>query len=235
MTSNETKTAIVTGGSRGFGRAVAHDLVARGWHVVLDGRDPDVLAATAAELGPRAVAIRGDVGDAHHRRALVAAAEAHGGLHLLLNNASLLGPSPLPPLRALPVADLAEVLAANVVAPLALIQAALPLLRISGGDIVNVTSDAAVEAYEGWGGYGASKAALDLLSSVLAVEEPGLRVWSFDPGDMRTAMHQAAYPGRDIGDRPLPESVVPALRRLLQERPPSGRVWASDLLDAVAS
>ena len=172
--------------------------------------------------------------DARHRTGLVAAARDLGGLDLVVNNASVLGPSPLPRLRALRPADLAEVLRVNVVAPLALVQEVLPVLRPEAA-IVNVTSDASVEAYEGWGGYGASKAALDHLGAVLAAEEPELRVWSFDPGDMRTRMHQDAFPGQDISDRPLPEELaVPALRRLLDERPPSGRVRAADLA-AVAS
>jgi NAD(P)-dependent dehydrogenase (short-subunit alcohol dehydrogenase family) len=224
--------ALITGGSRGFGRALAADLVEEGWTVVLDGRDADVLEATAAELRGRAgdvVAVAGDVAEDEHRRALVDAATAAGRIDLLVNNASTLGPSPLPGLDRYPVAALADVYRVNVLAPLALVQAALPLLVASGGVIVNISSDAAVEAYEGWGGYGSSKAALDQLGRVLAAEHPEVRVYGFDPGDMRTQMHQDAFPGEDISDRPEPETVVPALRRLLAATPPSGRYRAADL------
>ncbi|HVM54087.1 MAG TPA: SDR family oxidoreductase [Acidimicrobiales bacterium] len=214
--------AIITGGSRGFGRALAEDLLSAGWAVVVDAR--------RGPFPPTAHAIEGDVTDATHRAALIDTARRLGGLDLLVNNASALGPSPLPRLADHPVPDLRRVLEVNVVAPLALTQETLPLLRASGGAVVNVTSDAAVEGYEGWGGYGASKAALDQLSNVLAAEEPSVRVWAFDPGDMRTQMHQHAFPGEDISDRPEPATVVPAVRRLLTERPPSGRVRAQDLL-----
>lgn len=225
-----TTTAIITGGSRGFGRALASNLVADGWHVIIDGRDADALTAAVDQLGPRAHGVQGDVGDHGHRVALVDAAEHLGGLDLLVNNASVLGPSPLPHLRDLDLGRLEQVFTVNVVAPLALVQLSLPLLRASAGAIVNVTSDAAVEAYEGWGGYGSSKAALEQLSNVLAVEEPEVRVWWFDPGDMRTQMHQDAFPGEDISDRPEPETVVPALRSLIASRPASGRVRAGELL-----
>jgi NAD(P)-dependent dehydrogenase (short-subunit alcohol dehydrogenase family) len=228
-------TAIVTGGSRGLGRALTEDLVGRGWDVVLDGRDGAALLEAAAALGPRAHAVPGDVADPAHRAELVATADELGGLDLLVDNASVLGPSPLVPLRELDPSTLEEIYRVNVVAPLALVQLARPLLVESGGAVVNITSDAAVEAYEGWGGYGSSKAALEQLSAVLAVEEPTLRVWWFDPGDMRTRMHQDAFPGEDISDRPEPTSVVPALRRLLVDRPPSGRVRAADLLAGVTT
>ena len=161
--------------------------------------------------------------------ALVVAAIDAGPLRLLVNNASRLGPSPQPRLADYLAADLRAVYTTNVFAPLALIQAALPALTGNGGGIVNITSDAAVEPYEGWGGYGSSKAALDQLTAVLAAEEPSLRCYAFDPGDMRTDMHQQAFPGEDISDRPEPETVVPALLRLIDERPPSGRYRASDL------
>ena len=222
--------AIITGGSRGLGRALAAGLVERGWHVVLDGRDAGALFEAATALGPLAHAVPGDVADAAHRAALVAAATELGPLGLLVNNASVLGPSPPPPLRAHPVDALEHVYRVNVVAPVALIQLALPALERSGGAVVNVTSDAGVEAYEGWGGYGSSKAALEQVSAVLAVEEPTTPVWWLDPGDMRTRMHAEAFPGEDISDRPEPETVVPAILRLLDERPPSGRVRAADLL-----
>ena len=215
--------AIITGGSRGLGRALAEGLAQDGWRVVVDARRLSTL--------PDGVhGIEGDITDPVHREHLIAAARVLGGLDLLVNNASTLGPSPLPPLATYPLDALEDVHRVNVVAPLGLIQAALPLLLASRGSIVNITSDAAVEGYEGWGGYGSSKAALDQLTNVLAAENDGIRVWSFDPGDMRTQMHQDAFPGEDISDRPEPETVVPAFRRLLVERPPSGRVKASDLL-----
>ena len=226
--------AIITGASRGLGRAVARSLAERGWGLVLDARGADDLATVADEL--RAVttvtALPGDIADPAHRDALVAAAAALGSVDLLINNASDLGPSPLPALAELPLDQLEAVYRTNVLAPLGLVQRALPLLRHGGGTIVNVTSDAAVQDYEGWGGYGSSKAALDQLGNVLAAEEQDVRVYRFDPGDMRTQMHQDAFPGQDISDRPEPETVVPALLRLLDERPPSDRYQAGDLLRA---
>jgi len=223
--------AIITGGSRGFGRAVATALLGRGWTVVTDARDADDLVATAAELNSeRLITVPGDVTDAAHRAALVAAAMAAGPLRLLVNNASRLGPSPQPRLTDYPADDLHAVYDTNVFAPLQLIQSALPALTAGRGAIVNISSDAAVEPYEGWGGYGSSKAALDHLSAILAAEHPALGVYAFDPGDMRTDMHQAAFPGEDISDRPEPESVVPALLRLLDTRPASGRYRAQQLV-----
>lgn len=216
------KCGIVTGGSEGFGKAVAAALVQRTWAVLIDGRDVGAVEAAARSTG--ATGIPGDVNDPVHRDRLVDEARRRGGLDLLVNNASSLGATPLPGVAQYPLEKLREVLETNVVAPLALVQLALPLLRARIGAIVNVTSDAAVEAYEGWGGYGASKAALEQWSHVLSVEEPGISLWWVDPGDMRTAMHQAAFPGEDISDRPLPETVVPALVELLERRPPSGRV-----------
>jgi NAD(P)-dependent dehydrogenase (short-subunit alcohol dehydrogenase family) len=228
--------AVITGASRGFGRALGADLAGDGWDLVIDARDGGALAATAAELeaqapGARIRALPGDVADAAHRADLVAAAHELGGLDLLVNNASLLGPSPQPELADYPLDELESVYRVNVLAPLALIQAALPALRAAHGTIVDVTSDAAVEGYEGWGGYGSSKAALEQLSRVLAAEQPDLHVYWFDPGDMRTQMHQEAFPGDDISDRPLPETIVPRLRRLLRDAPPSGRYRAADLSD----
>ncbi len=223
--------AIVTGASRGFGHALAVGLAKDGWSLVLDGRRPRALAEVAEALGALGVDVRavaGDVADSSHRAVLVDEAAALGRLDLLVDNASTLGPSPLPTLARYPLDALALVYQVNVVAPLALVQLALPLLRRSAGTVVAISSDAAVEAYEGWGGYGSSKAALDQLHRVLAVEEPGVHVYAFDPGDMRTDMHQAAFPGEDISDRPDPESVVPALRRLLAATPPSGRYRAGD-------
>lgn len=224
-----TKTAIVTGGSQGFGRALAALLVRRTWTVVIDGRDADAVDEAARATG--AVAVPGDVTDPEHRGRLVEEALRRGSLGLLVNNASSLGVSPLPSLADYPIGDLRDVLETNVVAPLALAQVVLPHLRASGGALVNVTSDAAVEGYEGWGGYGASKAALEQWSRVLSTEEPGVAVWWVDPGDMRTAMHQQAFPGEDITDRPLPEEIAPALLTLLDRRPPSGRIVLRELLN----
>jgi NAD(P)-dependent dehydrogenase (short-subunit alcohol dehydrogenase family) len=231
------QTALITGGSKGFGLALATSLVKDGWGVVIDGRDRAVLDVAVSTLlaesnGGVVRGIAGDVADPAHRAALVDAVTELGGLDLLVNNASTLGPSPLPRLAEYPLDDLERVLAVNLVAPLALIQETLPLLRTSHGTVVDITSDAAVEGYNGWGGYGSSKAALEQLSNVLAAEEPDVRVYWFDPGDMRTEMHQAAFPGEDISDRPLPETVVPAFRRLLATVPPSGRFRASELQEA---
>jgi NAD(P)-dependent dehydrogenase (short-subunit alcohol dehydrogenase family) len=228
--NNSAPVAVITGASHGLGRALTAGLLARGWAVVVDGRRADDLAATVRELDSLLLAaVPGDVTDPQHRDALVAAARRFGSVALLVNNASRLGPSPQPSLRHYPAAELPAVYDTNVFAPLALTQALLPTLTESGGVIVNVSSDAAVEAYEGWGGYGSAKAALDQVSAVLATEEPALAVYSFDPGDMRTEMHQQAFPGEDISDRPGPETVVPAFLRLLDERPASGRYRAADL------
>lgn len=210
--------------------ALAGALTVADWDVIVDGRDRLSLEAAARRLGARLHIVPGDMTDAGHRRELVNEARRLGGLDLLVNNAGTLGPSPLPAVRDVDPDVLIDVLRTNVAAPLALIQSALPLLEERQGAVVNVTSDAAVEAYEGWGTYGASKAALEQLSNVLAVEVPGIRVWWFDPGDMLTEMHQAAFPGEDITDRPLPGTVTPAVLRLLDLRPPSGRVMAADLL-----
>jgi NAD(P)-dependent dehydrogenase (short-subunit alcohol dehydrogenase family) len=222
-------TAIVTGGSAGLGLALTGALRSAGWRVVFNGRRPDLVAEAARATG--ALGVPGDVTDADHRLAVVQAALDLGGrIDLLVNNAGSLGPSPLPSLRHLDVAQLRSTLEANTVAPLALAQAALPYLVSSNGALLNITSDAAVEGYPGWGAYGASKAALEQWSNVLAAEEPSLRVWWVDPGDMRTQMHQDAFPGEDISDRPLPATVAPALLSLLAQRPPSGRLRAGDLL-----
>src|ERR1019366_1615804 len=224
-----TTTTIISGGSRGFGLALAGALVTAGWDVVIDGRDRSTLERAAAGLGSHAHAVAGDIADAEHRQDLISAARQLGDLKLLVNNASSLGPSPLPRLRDLVIDDLIELYRVNVAAPLAMVQLALPLLETGGGAAVNLTSDAAVEAYEGWGAYGSSKAALEQLSNVLSVEEPAVRIWWLDPGDMRTDMHQAAFLGEDITDRPLPETIAPVIFELLSSRPPSGRVRAVDL------
>jgi NAD(P)-dependent dehydrogenase (short-subunit alcohol dehydrogenase family) len=214
--------AIITGASRGLGRALATGLTGAGWDVVVDARDAGALAA--AGLGERAVTVAGDVTDPGHRAALLAAADELGGADLLVNNAGILGPSPQPALSDYPIDALREVFEVNLHAPLALTQLLLPGLRKRGGAVLNITSDAAVEPYPGWGGYGAAKAALEQASNVLAAEEPEVRVWWADPGDLRTRMHQEAFPGEDIGDRPEPSTVVPAFLRLLTARPASGRI-----------
>jgi NAD(P)-dependent dehydrogenase (short-subunit alcohol dehydrogenase family) len=229
-----TRTALITGASRGLGRALAAALADQGWRLVVDGRDAGRLetAAAAFRQPAQVTAIPGDVADPAHRAAL---AEAVGPrLDLLVNNASELGPSPLPPLADLAPDDFLHVLAVNAVAPLALVQAVLPALRRASGAVVDISSDAAVEAYAGWGGYGASKATLDQLTAVLAVENPALRVYAVDPGDMATDMHQAAFPGEDISDRPSPETVVPSLLALIGSDRPSGRYRALDLASAEA-
>jgi NAD(P)-dependent dehydrogenase (short-subunit alcohol dehydrogenase family) len=229
--------ALITGGSRGLGRALAAELLDQGWAVVIDARDAAALGDAESELGARRrgaaelVAIPGDVTDEAHRDALVAAVERLGGLDLLVNNASTLGATPMPELSEYPLEQLRSAYEVNVVAPLALVQAALPLLRRSSDPrIVNVSSDASVEAYEGWGGYGSSKAALDHLSAVLAVEEPGVRVWAVDPGDMATQMQQDAFPGEDVSDRPQPGEVVPRLVGLIEGQRPSGRYRAAEVV-----
>ncbi len=223
--------AVITGASQGFGRAIAEALAARGWRLVIDARRRDRLDPTAASLSSttEVVAIAGDVADTEHRAELIAAAERFGRLDLVVNNASTLGESPLPPLATIDLDVLRAIYATNVVAPLALTQGLLAELRHSGGTVVNVTSDAGVEPYEGWGGYGSSKAALEHLSAILAVEEPKLRVLWVDPGDMRTEMHQDAFPGEDISDRPLPEAAIPQLLALLDSDAPSGRYRLSEV------
>jgi NAD(P)-dependent dehydrogenase (short-subunit alcohol dehydrogenase family) len=226
-------TAIVTGASRGLGRALGRARASRGWRLVIDARGAQRLEQAARELGRSAevVALAGDVADARHREELIDAAGP--SVDLLVNNASVLGPSPQPRLASYPSHEFEHVYEVNVLAPLRLIQLALPRLS-EGGTIVNVTSDAAVEAYEGWGGYGSAKAALEQLSAVLAAEHPELRVYAVDPGDMRTQLHQLAFPGEDISDRPPPEDSVPGLLALIDGVLPSGRYRAAEVA-AVAS
>jgi NAD(P)-dependent dehydrogenase (short-subunit alcohol dehydrogenase family) len=220
--------AIITGASRGLGLALARALAREGWGLVLDARGSDALAAATDELAAvtDVVALAGDVAEPAHRRELVGAAGDR--IDLLVNNASLLGPSPQPALGAYPIAELERVYRANVFAPLALAQLVLPRLT-DGATILNVTSDAAVEPYAGWGGYGSSKAALEQLTAILAAEHPALRIYAVDPGDMRTRMHQEAFPGEDISDRPEPEESVPGLLALIGGELPSGRYRAREL------
>jgi NAD(P)-dependent dehydrogenase (short-subunit alcohol dehydrogenase family) len=225
------RVALVTGASQGLGLALAEALAADGWALVIDARRADRLEPAASALAERTsvVSIPGDITDPAHRAQLVEAVQELGRLDLLVNNASTLGESPLPPLADIDLSVFRRVYEVNVVAPLALTQDLLGVLRASSATIVNVTSDAAVEAYEGWGGYGSSKAAFEQLSAVLAAEQPNVRVLVVDPGDMRTEMHQDAFPGEDISDRPLPVEVVPGLVGLINGDHPSGRVRAAEV------
>ncbi len=230
MTIHTTRTALITGASRGLGLALARALAEQGWNLVIDARGAEALEAARLALAnqTRVIAIPGDVTNARHRNALAEAARELGGLDALVNNASFLGPSPQPALLDYPLEVLERVYRTNVIAPLALIQALRDELK-PGACIMNITSDAGVEAYAGWGGYGSSKAALEQLSNILAAENLSLRIYWVDPGDMRTQMHQEAYPGEDISDRPLPEVSVPGLLELLMGTRLSGRYAARAL------
>ncbi len=227
MNSQSARTALITGASRGLGLALARALARRGWALIIDARGAEALEAARVELArhTRVVTIAGDVTDEGHRKALANAAREAGGLDALVNNASILGPSPQPRLLDYSLDVLEEVVRTNTLAPLALLQALRVTLK-EGARVINITSDAAVEAYEGWGGYGATKAALEQLSAVLAVEDPELRIYWVDPGDMNTRMHQEAFPGEDISDRPPPEESVPGLLALMEGAYPSGRYQA---------
>jgi NAD(P)-dependent dehydrogenase (short-subunit alcohol dehydrogenase family) len=230
MTSEQGPIAIVTGMSRGLGLATARALAGRGWTVVGDARTKTDLETAVATIGGDVRAVAGDIADPAHREKLIRTAISAGGLDLVVNNASMLGTSPRPYLDTYPLDTLEQVYRVNVFAPLALTQAALPLLRQRRGIVVNVTSDAGRESYAGWGGYGSSKAALDQLSNILGAEEPDISVYRFDPGDMNTRMHQEAFPGEDISDRNDPEQSVPALMALIEGRPPSGAYDVEDVL-----
>lgn len=230
MTHKTNRTALVTGASRGLGLALAQELGNRGWQLIIDARGAEALAAAQAQLAAAShvTAIAGDVSDPSHRQALAKAAAAAGGLDAVVNNASILGPSPQPHLMDYPLATLEQVYRVNVLAPLGLLQALRDQLK-PGATVINITSDAGVEAYPGWGGYGSSKAALEQLSAVLAVENEDWHVYWVDPGDMRTQMHQEAFPDEDISDRPLPQVAVPGLLALLESDLPSGRYSAQTM------
>jgi NAD(P)-dependent dehydrogenase (short-subunit alcohol dehydrogenase family) len=230
-----TKTVLITGASRGLGLALARALAQEDWQLILDARGADALQTAAAELAKvtQVTAVPGDVADPNHRQALAEAANAWGGLDAIINNASILGLSPQPALLDYPLDVLADVYCINVLAPLALLQAVRPYLKPQAC-LINVTSDAAVNAYEGWGGYGSSKAALEQVTAVLAAENPQYHIYWVDPGDMRTQMHQEAYPGEDISDRPLPEASVPGFLALLAGKLPNGRYQASEIKREVA-
>ena len=232
MDTTTQRVALITGASQGLGLALANELAGGGWTLIIDARRADRLAAAATQLAARTavVAIPGDIADAAHRSQFVDAVNAAGRLDLLVNNASTLGGSPLPTLDVIDPQVLRNVYEVNVVAPLALTQQLLPALVAWHGTIVNVTSDAAVEAYEGWGGYGSSKAAFEQVSAVLAAEHPDVRVLTVDPGDMRTEMHQDAFPGEDISDRPLPTAIAPGLVALIESDHPSGRTRVSEVV-----
>lgn len=232
MNAGRERTALITGRSRGLGRALADALAAGGWNLIVTGRNAAALQVMQSEESSRTgiIAVAGDVADAAHRALVRDAVQEAGGIDVVVNNASSLGATPLPSLLDYPIEKLEEVHSVNVFAPLALLQSVKDMLK-TDACIVNISSDAAVEAYEGWGGYGSSKAALEQLSAVLAVENPSWRVYWVDPGDMRTQMQQDAFPGDDISDRPLPEESVPGLLRLIEGSLPSGRYQAREVED----
>jgi NAD(P)-dependent dehydrogenase (short-subunit alcohol dehydrogenase family) len=227
------KNALITGASRGLGLALARQLAQNGWGLILDARGKKALERVRDELSPqtKVIAISGDVTAESHRKKLLKAAQELGGLDALVNNASLLGPSPQPQLLNYPLDVLEEVYRVNVIAPLAILQALHSAIK-TDACIINVTSDAGVEAYGGWGGYGSSKAALEHLSRILAEENPSWRVYWVDPGDMRTQMQQEAFPDEDISDRPLPEESVPGLLALIDGQLPSGRYRTRELIES---
>jgi NAD(P)-dependent dehydrogenase (short-subunit alcohol dehydrogenase family) len=230
-----TKTALITGTSRGLGLALAKSLAEEHWNLVIDARGAEALEQARQELSKHTevIAISGDVGDEAHLQKLTEAAKKFGGLDVLVNNASVLGPSPQPTLANYPLDVLEQVYKVNAFAPLRLMQLVLPTLK-ANSSIINISSDAGVEGYPGWGGYGSSKAALEQLSKVFAAEHPELKVYWVDPGDMNTLLHQEAFPDEDISDRPLPESSVPGLLHLIEGNLPSGRYKAREMLEVTA-
>lgn len=234
MNNEKTPAILITGASRGLGFALARAMADEGWNLIIDARGAQALEEARRELSKRArvVAIPGDIGDPQHRAELRSAAESLGGLHALVNNAGILGLSPQPDMLTYPLDVLAEVYRINVIAPLGVLQAVKGVIK-PGASILNITSDAAVTPYPGWGGYGSAKAALEQWSAILAAEQPDWRVYWVDPGDMRTQMHQDAFPGEDIRDRPLPEESVPGLLALIKQELPSGRYQAHKLVSEV--
>ncbi len=234
IVEEDMPVALITGGSAGLGRALATALAGRGWDLIIDARRPERLAGVVAELRgtSKVLGLPGDVVDRRHRDALADAVRGFGRLDLLVNNASSLGPTPLPALAQVDLDAVVATYQVDVFGPLALTQLLLPELIAARGTLVNISSDAAVASYPGWGSYGSAKAALDHLSATLGAENPQLHCYAVDPGDMRTEMHQAAFPGEDISDRPEPHTVLPGLLNLLDNRPPSGRYRAADFADA---
>jgi len=227
------KNALITGASRGLGLALARQLAQNGWGLIIDARGKKALEQARLELSAKTkvIAIPGDLTAESHRKKLAKAASELGGLDALINNASFLGPSPQPHLLDYPLNVLEQVYYTNIIAPLGLIQALHSALK-TDACIINVTSDAGVEAYGGWGGYGSSKAALEHLSHILAEENPSLRIYWVDPGDMQTQMQKEAFPDEDISDRPLPEESVPGLLALIKGQIPSGRYRARELVES---
>jgi len=232
MKSTIQRTALITGASRGLGLALARSLAQAGWGLIIDARGAEDLEAARAELASLTLvtAIPGDIASEAHRVELIRVAEEAGSLDLVVNNASTLGPSPQPGLLDYPVETLEQVYRVNVIAPLALLQGLKDHLK-EGARLINISSDAAIQPYEGWGGYGSSKAALEQLTAILAAENPHLRIYWVDPGDMRTQMQQDAYPGEDISDRPLPEESIPGLLALISGDLPSGRYQARQVIE----
>lgn len=232
MNTTSKKTALITGASRGLGLAIATALAHEGWQLLLNGRNPKALLQAQNKLSAltKVEAISGDVMDEIHLIQFPQRIAQFGQIDLVINNASTIGPSPQPKLLDYPIETIHQIFHTNVIAPLSLLQKIREYLS-QKAIIINVSSDAAVEAYEGWGGYGASKAALDHLTAILAVEQPDWRVYAVDPGDMQTQMHQEAFPNEDISDRPLPEEVaVPALLHLIKVQRKSGRYQAQELV-----
>ena len=232
----QNRTAIITGASRGLGLTLAKALAERGWNLIINARNAEALYQVQKELKQQTevIAISGDVRDEVHLLQFPEHLQRFGQLDLLINNASTLGASPQPHLMDFPIEAIHQVFHTNVIAPLSLLQRVRPWLH-EGSKVINISSDAAVAAYPGWGGYGASKAALDHLSAILAQEQPDWKIYWVDPGDMRTQMHQEAFPNEDISDRPLPETTLPAFLHLIEKDYSSGRYVVPQLLKALSN